>query len=322
MTPTLKTVAQEANVSVSLVSQYLSGSPAARMKAETKKRIDQAVAHLNYRPSAIARSLRQGRSHTIGMPIANLRNRYFATIADLVLAECNAHGYQLLMGYCGDGRQSELAATQMLLDRRVDGMFLLLSQEALQSTHIPAIAFDFAQDAVLCATRDYRDAFRAALSAQSAKSCTLLAPPCNDWNSQLSEVCLERSIPLDIIEFDFAQINDKSNFLRENVLLRAPETIFCRGWASAAALIHFCREKAPDFKPRIITDAPFFFPELCDERIAGTASVDLALFVHRCMEELIAEIERGEGKNFSSKARYFPAADFAKLFPEGERISE
>ena len=54
MRTTLKDVAKEAGISFTLVSKYLSHNPDARMRQETKRRIDEAVKKLNYRPSAIA----------------------------------------------------------------------------------------------------------------------------------------------------------------------------------------------------------------------------------------------------------------------------
>ena len=72
MPPTLKDIANRANVSPALVSMYLNNNPKSRMSAETRQRIDAAIRELNYRPSALARSLRSGKSMTIGYATGNI----------------------------------------------------------------------------------------------------------------------------------------------------------------------------------------------------------------------------------------------------------
>ena len=59
---TLKNIAEKAGVSVALVSNYINQRPSARMSAETKQKIDNALKELDYHGSAIARSLR---THTV-----------------------------------------------------------------------------------------------------------------------------------------------------------------------------------------------------------------------------------------------------------------
>ena len=43
MPPTLKDIANRANVSTALVSMYLNNNPKSRMSAETRQRIDTAI---------------------------------------------------------------------------------------------------------------------------------------------------------------------------------------------------------------------------------------------------------------------------------------
>ena len=63
----IKDVAERAGVSTTMVSLYLNHHPlSARMAEKTKQRIDEAVRELNYQPSATARSLKKGKSKTLG----------------------------------------------------------------------------------------------------------------------------------------------------------------------------------------------------------------------------------------------------------------
>jgi DNA-binding LacI/PurR family transcriptional regulator len=63
--PTLKDVAQRAEVSPQTVSNYLSGRHATR--ASSRERISRAIRELDYRPNAAAQALRSQRADTIAM---------------------------------------------------------------------------------------------------------------------------------------------------------------------------------------------------------------------------------------------------------------
>ena len=62
---TLKDVAQKACVDVSTVSRALNNT--SYVHPETKARIVAAAKELGYRPNVMAKALRQGRRHTLGV---------------------------------------------------------------------------------------------------------------------------------------------------------------------------------------------------------------------------------------------------------------
>src|SRR6266581_9652387 len=79
----LKMVAEKVGLSSAAVSRVLSGAPAAKSIPEaTQERILSAARQLNYRPNLLARSLRHGRSHTIGVLVPEVSEGY----ATLVLS--------------------------------------------------------------------------------------------------------------------------------------------------------------------------------------------------------------------------------------------
>ena len=77
-TPSLKDVAAAAGVSVTTVSRLVNGS--LDLPYETKKRIEDAIRSLNYRPNPHARRLSRGRSDTIGLVVPDIANPFFATL--------------------------------------------------------------------------------------------------------------------------------------------------------------------------------------------------------------------------------------------------
>src|SRR5215813_3658756 len=62
---TIKQVAEAAGVSVMTVSRVLNNRP--DVSSATRKRIQQIIDELGYAPNAMASSLRQGRSNTLGI---------------------------------------------------------------------------------------------------------------------------------------------------------------------------------------------------------------------------------------------------------------
>ena len=77
MRATIKDIAERVGVSKSLVSMYLNNHPlASRIAERTKGKIDEAVREMNYQPSVTARALKNGKSRTIGLVIAEISGIY------------------------------------------------------------------------------------------------------------------------------------------------------------------------------------------------------------------------------------------------------
>lgn len=68
---TIKEVAKTAGVSTQTVSRVINGRP--DVSPETRQRVQQIISELNYLPSALARSLIQQRSYTLGVVTAGLK---------------------------------------------------------------------------------------------------------------------------------------------------------------------------------------------------------------------------------------------------------
>lgn len=71
----LKDVAEAAQVSIALVSNYVNGKSTARMSNATRDRIDEALRALDYRPNLLAQMLRRGgESRKVGIITSGLKN--------------------------------------------------------------------------------------------------------------------------------------------------------------------------------------------------------------------------------------------------------
>lgn len=75
MSVRLKDIAEAAQVSIALVSNYVNGKATARMSDVTRSRIDRALRELDYRPNPVARMLRTGeKDRIVGIITAGLKN--------------------------------------------------------------------------------------------------------------------------------------------------------------------------------------------------------------------------------------------------------
>ena len=91
----MKDVAKRAGLSVSCVSKYLN-RPNSVLPA-TKKKIDEAIAALDYKPSIIAQSLRTKRSRIIVVIMESVINPFFATLFEAIRHDCEENGYFVML---------------------------------------------------------------------------------------------------------------------------------------------------------------------------------------------------------------------------------
>ena len=89
--PTLKTVAQEAGVSVPTVSQVLRGT--GRISDQTRDKVLAAVKRLHYVPDSRAAAMRSGDNREIGFVINRLQNPFNAEVIGGVVDLLEAEGY-------------------------------------------------------------------------------------------------------------------------------------------------------------------------------------------------------------------------------------
>ena len=93
----LRTLAEHLELSQTTVSLVLNNSPSAKsIPQETRNRVLEAAARLNYRPNYFARSLRQSRSMCVGVLAPDLSEGYFTRVMSGVVQELTAGSLLLL----------------------------------------------------------------------------------------------------------------------------------------------------------------------------------------------------------------------------------
>lgn len=93
--PTIKQVAQTAGVSTQTVSRVLNNRP--DVSPETRERVQKIIETLSYRPSALARSLIQQRSYTLGVVTAGLKYTGPSRTLSGITVAAEESGYALLL---------------------------------------------------------------------------------------------------------------------------------------------------------------------------------------------------------------------------------
>lgn len=100
------------------LGEYGSASPAVR------KRVAAAAATLGYRRNSLARSMITGRTHTIGLVVADIENPFFARAARGIADVAHKEGYEVLLINSDEDPVTERAAVRTLSEKQVDGLII------------------------------------------------------------------------------------------------------------------------------------------------------------------------------------------------------
>lgn len=146
MSVTARDVAREVGLSQPTVSRILNGDDAHRASPATRQRVWEAAQRLGYRPNAVARSLRSGRTGLIGLHTDHhydVRNDFLGAVIGGLQHACQNRRWDLLLHSGLDRAPEELSRS--LCDGRVDGLILHSSAhdplfETLSASSLPVVA--------------------------------------------------------------------------------------------------------------------------------------------------------------------------------------
>jgi LacI family transcriptional regulator len=115
-------------VSTSSVSRHLKGQ-----RVNGSAAIDEAMRELDFRPSALARSLKSGRTNTIGLVVPDVTNPFFAGVVKGAESVAQVAGYQLVLCNTDESAAREHAVLSTIRDR-VDGLLLAPARDDAETT--------------------------------------------------------------------------------------------------------------------------------------------------------------------------------------------
>src|SRR5688572_6153231 len=122
MAATVRDVARKAGVSAMTVSRVVNDQPG--VSAETRKKIETAIAELNYAPSKVAGSLASQKTELIGMIVPDVSNPFFGPIVRGAETAARKGGYRLLLCNSESDLRLERDYVSDLVEHRVEGLLV------------------------------------------------------------------------------------------------------------------------------------------------------------------------------------------------------
>lgn len=129
---TIYEVAEKSGVSLSTVSRVLNGNQS--VNAKLRKKVEQAMADLNYRPNSIARSLASSRSDSIGVLVSELNSPFFGEMMEAIEAVLRASNKHVIITVGHNDLAQEQDGVEFLISRNCDA--LILHVEALSDEQL------------------------------------------------------------------------------------------------------------------------------------------------------------------------------------------
>ncbi|GIZ07328.1 LacI family DNA-binding transcriptional regulator [Flavobacterium sp. UMI-01] len=134
---TLKEIANTLGISITTVSKALKNYP--DVSAKTKKAVVDLAVKLNYTPNSFAVNLRTQESKTIGLIIPEVVHHFFSGVVNGIIDEAEKNGYLVIILQSNESLELEKKQVALLINKRVDGIIMSLSNESNNDAHIKEI---------------------------------------------------------------------------------------------------------------------------------------------------------------------------------------
>lgn len=139
----IKDIARLANVSHSTVSRALRNS--SLVNRETAERIQKIARESGYLASAVARSLVNRTTQTVGVVVTNITDPFIGEVVSGIESVCNDRGYSVVLANSNADPDREIKVVRSFGERRVDGILVAASRvgavysQLLASMEVPIV---------------------------------------------------------------------------------------------------------------------------------------------------------------------------------------
>ncbi len=145
---TLKQIAETLGISITTVSKALKGYT--DVNENTRKSVLELAERLQYMPNSFAVNLRTQESKTIGLVIPEVVHHFFSNVIRGIIEEAEKNGYLVIILQSSESVAYEKKQIELLVQKRVDGIIISLSNESNNETYlsqiitkeIPLVQFD------------------------------------------------------------------------------------------------------------------------------------------------------------------------------------
>lgn len=143
--PTMRDVARLAGVSVATVSAVINGT--ATVSPKRTESIRRAMEALDYHADQIARSLKTGRTHVVGIILPDVTNPFYPEVIMGAEAAASSARYSVILCNSNEDPAQEQKQLNTLFSHRVDGVLIACSDPAisfdrLMRRRFPIVCFD------------------------------------------------------------------------------------------------------------------------------------------------------------------------------------
>ncbi|WP_075184902.1 LacI family DNA-binding transcriptional regulator [Teredinibacter haidensis] len=119
----IREVARIAGVSVATVSRALSHPE--KVSEASRKRVQDAIDQVDYRPNMLARNFRSARSYSLVVLVPDIANPFFAQVIRSIELRAQKKGYSVLLGDTQDSNAREQEYIRLVETRLADGVIQL-----------------------------------------------------------------------------------------------------------------------------------------------------------------------------------------------------
>ncbi len=163
MAATIKDIKNETGLGLATISKYLNGG---NVRAENRKKIEEAVRKLDYHPNETARSLVTRRTRTIGFVVNLIASNFSGVLLQHASAYLHSRGYGMMICDSNHDEKQEEENIRFCVEKQVDGILLISvsrNPECLslaEKAGIPVVLLDreIKSDAFDCVTIDNKNA--------------------------------------------------------------------------------------------------------------------------------------------------------------------
>ncbi|MFI6477216.1 LacI family DNA-binding transcriptional regulator [Nonomuraea sp. NPDC050663] len=189
MAVTIRDVAKASGVHVSTVSRTFSAPHL--VNAETRTRVLAIAEGLGYRPNRAARALTTGRTHNLGLIVADIANPFFPPLIKAAQAQARERDYHV---FVADTDEDPLMEQELIetLSKQVDGVLLCsprLSNRTIEKlrAEVPFVVVNRRVKGLTTVLMDVGQGARAAighLASLGHRRIALLTGPDGSWTSE------------------------------------------------------------------------------------------------------------------------------------------
>lgn len=137
MAVTLRDVGIRAGVSAMTVSRVINGRQG--VDAETQRKVEDAIAALDYVPNRIARGLISKKTQTIGLIVPDVANPFFAPVVRGAETAARRAGYRVLLCNSEGDLRLEREYIEDLVSHRVEGILLAPASDHSRHSVFPLL---------------------------------------------------------------------------------------------------------------------------------------------------------------------------------------